>query len=475
MFSQKTKRSNRTQAKSIPSGRGRNPRQKGAGSPTQRRRTPKKNVSNRVGIASPARQMMHPMRISSRRQYDGSTCRIKGTDYLTNIYLSGVTFAGTVLYTAVVNPKTLGISRLATMSTLFERYKFKSLKFRYSPIAPTTSSGQLIGYVDYDTYDDPTGLSGIANIQRAAAHFGEKPTQVWEGGEKPVFWEIKDVDPMTDLYIDSDGSDPRWTNQGRFVLLAASTIPATTNCGNIYLDYDIEFYIPQLEQTSVLGHGCAWYGYATSTMSSTTIFGTTPVYREWNDLDFKLAASTNTVTLNAGCYLICYQVIGSAITAAAMTSALGTSVDQRISINTAATEMTGFFQVYCATPFTVVFTITATTVTSSQARIGVMPPNAITLSQRKLDRISRVLNSIGDLKDTIAKAQALTDEGKDLKHVRSESKQEKSAYDSDERFEMVPDNPVPTFATLPPLSRGQSQQVQNRISSGLDVKPVYGR
>jgi len=357
-----------------------------------------------IGVAAPAKQMMRPMTISSVRigrprgrptRIDGSSCRIKGTDFLTSVTIGGTSaVAGEVLTTSVVNPKRLGIARLATMATLFERYKFKSLKFRYAPACPTNTAGQLLGYVDYDTYDDPTGLTGVQNLQRAAAHYGEKPVEVW-GGTSPVFWEIKDIDPMTDLYVDSDETDPRWTNQGRFVLLAATAIANGTVCGNIYLDYDIEFYIPQVELTPTNGYAYRLVGGGS--LSSTDVFGTVPVAGSWNNLPVLHTASTMTFTIPAGSFSIWSYVAGTTVSAYTFTG--GTSVYEASIYNAAANVGMFVSQRYSAVPWTLTAACTAAAVAGSQIMISLLPSSAVTLSQRKLDRLAKTVDSFADLKE----------------------------------------------------------------------------
>lgn len=338
------------------------------------------------------------MNSSRRSKSDGSNCRIRGTDFLTAITIGGTSAAaGDVLVSQVVNPAQLGVSRLATMAKLYERYKFRSLKFRYAPVANAQVTGQLIGYVDYDTYDDPTGISGVQNLQRAAAHYGEKPVQVWQGSEKPVFWEIKDVDPMTDLYVDSDGSDPRWTNQGRFVLLAASAIASGTPCGNVYLDYDIEFFIPQLEETPSTGFASIWTG-ATS-MTAANPMGTAPTQKSWNNLPVTCASSV--FTLKQGTYVVTISLTGTAITAESLVPSSGiTAPGLDTGFKIPADAKSSLHTVQYVVPQgggTLTLTATATTITAASAVFCLIPSNAVTLTARKLANISRLLRLVGDV------------------------------------------------------------------------------
>lgn len=366
-----------------------------------------------VSVAYNASNFMKPM--SQRSSSDGHMCRFKGTDFLTAVTIGASNAAaGDVLYTTVVNPKTLGISRLATVAQLWERYKFKRLRFRYAPVCPSTTAGQLIGYVDYDTYDDPTGISGVQNLQRAAAHYGEKPVQVWQGEEKPVSWDIKDIDPLTDLYVDSDGTDPRWTNQGRFVLLAASAVAANTACGNIYLDYDIEFYIPQLEMTPSNGFGFSIVGGGS--FSTSAMLGSTPAGATWNNIPYSL--SGNVISLQAGSYLVWDLIQGTTIAAHGFTSTGTIGYGPLGVINAAANASTVFGLVYSSVPFTITLSSTAASVTAGRVYVGLLPTTALTLKQRRVDQISRMLKLCGEvesLKASIATAVEIESEGKEAK------------------------------------------------------------
>lgn len=377
-----------------------------------------------VGLAPFARQRMKPMTIRSR---DGSSCRIRGTDFFQAVTSGAANVAGDVLISAVVNPALLGVSRLATMSNLYERYKFRSLKFRYDPIANATVSGQLIGYVDYDTQDDPTGIVGVQNLQRAAAHYGEKPVQVWQGSEKPVFWEVKDVDPLTDLYVDADGTDPRWTNQGRFVLLAASALPAATALGNIYLDYDIEFYIPQLELTPITG--AAWYETFGGAGSSGNFLGDASTLKVWNNLPIKRAL--NVYSFPAGAYSIQRYVIGTGLAAPfSCTISSGVKVNDTLTINAATTQAveTGYF--WSSIPFTLTLTGTATTVTAGTIMFSLIPRDAVSLTDKKLDKLNRFLALSGGLQELKKLVEQRRTESADVKESKESGTRASSSVSS---------------------------------------------
>jgi len=117
------------------------PKRGGQNRPRRARAARGSGSRNSVALAPYASNPMRMPRVSTRSRQDGSCCRIKGTDFLTSVNISGTAAAaGDVLVSQVVNPKMLGVARLATMSQLYERYKFRSLKFRYSPVANATVS-----------------------------------------------------------------------------------------------------------------------------------------------------------------------------------------------------------------------------------------------------------------------------------------------------------------------------------------------
>lgn len=407
----------------------------------------RKTTTTKQILAPFAKNPMRPQRTKISR--DGSSCRIRGTDFLTAVTISGTAAtAGDVLISQIVNPAQLGVARLATMAKLYERYKFKSLKFRYSPVANATISGQVIGYVDYDTYDDPTGSSGTQNLQRAAAHYGEKPVQIWQGSEKPVFWEIKDVDPLTDLYIDSDGSDPRWTNQGRFILLAASAIAANTPCGNVYLDYDIEFYIPQIEVTPSVGYASKFTGSTSCTTSA--ILGTAIAGSTWNNLPLSAKPTGNTFTVHPGSYLITLEVHGTTISATRLAAASGVEVNSVADCLFSTSIGLAQLQLDTSTTSVVTLSASAAAISTSTLYVTLLNRNASTVNARKLALMERMYKS-------------LTTDTSTLRVSEFDSKEVKTKEDKEQ--ELGSKLLCSMVAEKPPLTRFVSNMSSSSTSS----------
>jgi hypothetical protein len=398
-----------------------------------------------VNLAQAAKGMARPMRWNTVKS--GFSTRMRGSDFLTAITIGGTAAAaGDVLYTSVVNPSALGVGRLNTLARLYERYKFHSLKFRYAPVANAQVTGQLIGYVDYDTMDDPSGTTGAQNLQRAGAAYGEKPVQVWQGSVDPVFWEIKDDKLMTDLYCESDGTDPRLTNQGRFVLLAASAIASGVPCGNIYLDYDIEFVVPQLDNSTQNGYGFKQSGGGT--LNAANPFGTVRAPESWSNL---LVTCTSTVmSLPAGSYSVSAKLVGTGITTFNLTSS-GTNV-VTISGGTYAVSSTngvGWIQCYSSVPFTLTPSVTATTVTESTWCVSLLPANAFSLSAKRMQTLARLRRQVDQLCSLV-----------EMKEEKAEASQSTSSATSSSM------QSVATQATSPPINLADILSGKTKVDEG---------
>jgi hypothetical protein len=147
-------------------------------------------------------------------------------------------------------------------------------------------------------------------------------------------FELRDVDPLTTLYTGPE-SDNHWTYQGRFVLLAATALGASLTLGGIYLDFDIEFYIPQLAPEA--GY-MAEFGAVTP--SSVAPFGTSQIPASWGNLPFKVNTAGDAIWVNAGYHTLSHWVSGSGITSGSDTFPMViTSGATKISGSTEATTL----------------------------------------------------------------------------------------------------------------------------------------
>lgn len=175
----------------------------------------------------------------------GNGVRLKGSDFVQTLTTgSTAPVAGSTLVDLLVAPGEFSNTRLAQFSALFERYRVRSWTFWYIPNVPSTVAGSMISYPDYDVADT---VSPTFGLNEALAHMGSQMFNVYS--ETPVRFDR--VDPYTDLFTDAEGTDIRLTYVGRLRYLAAAALTASTTYGNIYMEYDIDFYIPQLQSSII--------------------------------------------------------------------------------------------------------------------------------------------------------------------------------------------------------------------------------
>lgn len=204
-----------------------------------------KKRSSMVGLASRSEDIQVVLPEMVREYRDGHPIDVwVGTEYVSAIGSADVTgnLTGDVLLSFPINPTNFVRTRLAQISPLYQRYRFRRLIFHYQPVAPATTSGQLIGFGDYDI-ENPLTIDSPDNVNVAAAHLGQKITQVWEFCNFP----FGVVDSFTTLFTAlENASDDRLVYQGNYYLIAASDLAPALPLGNIYVSYEIEFSIPQL-------------------------------------------------------------------------------------------------------------------------------------------------------------------------------------------------------------------------------------
>lgn len=242
-----------------------NNRKKKNGKKRQKRNTKRKQRQQNLAGSSLARSTLNKsvginrkLNVTRRElqflpTYDpklGSGSRLVGSDYVGTLTTGLTPTPGTVLLDISVAPGEFDNTRIQQFAALFERYRVRKWTFWYIPSVPSTQAGQFLSYPDYDVSD---ALSPTLPLNEAMAHMGSQLFNVYS--ETPV--QFDRVDPFTDLFTDAEGTDPRLTYVGRLRYLACSNLAVNTTYGSIYMEYDIDFFIPQLQSgtlpTQVLG------------------------------------------------------------------------------------------------------------------------------------------------------------------------------------------------------------------------------
>jgi hypothetical protein len=183
--------------------------------------------------------------------------------------------AGTTLGTVDLNPMAPAWSgtQAQRFASLFERYRPRRLAGLVEPSCPATTAGQLIAFIDPDADDDFPFL-GRQAIQVASSHAGADVSQLWGMNVCGFGWDSR----TQDFYADPDGSDARLISPGTWRVIANTDLPSSTVIGSMYIVWDYEFLIPQLEEISS-GGSYAFLEILTG-LNSTLPLGTEP----WEDV-----------------------------------------------------------------------------------------------------------------------------------------------------------------------------------------------
>jgi hypothetical protein len=189
----------------------------------------------------------------------------------------------------------------------YEEYKFHSLKFDYSPAVSSSTVGTLMMAVDYDCLDSvPTSKIGFLQNHKSVRG------NVWS--PMTCICDKQTLASRPPLKVRSGSSavgDLRLSNLGNF--LTASNSVVIQSPGDLEITYVIEFFIPQYNISDEAFDASAKItGVGTSRNDplpkASVITGGIPLVM---NLD-------NVITFKeAGEYLLSFDVIGTAITAAA--------------------------------------------------------------------------------------------------------------------------------------------------------------
>jgi hypothetical protein len=163
---------------------------------------------------------------------------------------------------------------LSGLSVNFERYAFKSLKFKFVPSQASTTAGRFYAAVDYD-YDDPVAVSKAQLMGNRTAM--ELP--VWLEGELVCIpGELHRDVPVkyVNLAGRSNYIEPRTSFCG--FLMCAFDTPTANLLYDLWVEYVVELHLPVVEQSLVqaslpatayepvtdvasIGGGATKYGY----------------------------------------------------------------------------------------------------------------------------------------------------------------------------------------------------------------------
>lgn len=203
----------------------------------------------------------------------GFHTRVKGVQMLTPVSTGANGLVTTVGVgkrlpggTQVISPEALG-GRLEVLASQYEYHAFTHLKVYYKTVVDAATPGALLIYYRQDV-GVPTDEIGMTELEHASTHYGNVvQTPVWQDCEHT--FEIMD---MMNMYSDAT-DDAYMSAQGVLFVESASVLAANTTYGNLYIEYECEFYGAEAEYSI----GELWDGTAVFTCNAFSTVAGEPV------------------------------------------------------------------------------------------------------------------------------------------------------------------------------------------------------
>jgi hypothetical protein len=147
-----------------------------------------------------------------------------------------------VAHSYLINPKNDEIFPwLSTLAHCFETYEFRKLNFFYRPTCPTNYGGSVSMAIDWDWDDE---RDPVPNERRILMTYkGAVSGNVWDGLElrsAPLELKSNYRRLFTSIHQAADST------LGRLIVWTEGAIE-TKQVGDLWVDYDITFYTPQID------------------------------------------------------------------------------------------------------------------------------------------------------------------------------------------------------------------------------------
>jgi len=175
--------------------------------------------------------------------------RVRGQDWLGRIAASASEVPGFVYLEIYINPLEIAGTRLSLFAQLYDKFLFGLLKFHFVPAGSTQTRGTIIMAYDRDISDTtpPLGDNGVRQF-----------ISMMDAVSTPIWAPATAVCPLSHPAGDGlwtnpvAGGDDRLSYQGQLYVacMEPSSLTAGQSLGDIFMEYDVEFYDPQLDATS---------------------------------------------------------------------------------------------------------------------------------------------------------------------------------------------------------------------------------
>jgi len=212
----------------------------------QRSKTPHVRTTV-VGTGVIAENPMYvPYRI--KQSSDGKSAVISTRDYVGTITIPANAVVGQCILSLPLSPLNFAATRLSIQAGLWEKFQLSNWDFECITTQGTTTSGQVLAFVDPDISD--LWVEGeVYNLNRGAVQWRSQPFNLWEN---TLVRSNPDASKGQWFYCNiSTSTAERWAYPGQFVVLyagGATTLPLTTH--NIYMRVRLNFANPELDNST---------------------------------------------------------------------------------------------------------------------------------------------------------------------------------------------------------------------------------
>lgn len=173
--------------------------------------------------------------------------RVKGQDWLGRITASLSEVPGYVYLEIYINPLEIAGTRLSLFAQLYDKYRFGMLKFHFVPAGSTQTRGAVLLAYDRDI-SDATPPPNDNGVRQFMAMMDSVSSPIWA----PCTAVCPLSHPEEGLWCNPvAGGDDRLSYQGQLYIacMEPSSLAAGQSIGDLFMEYDVEFFDPQLDQT----------------------------------------------------------------------------------------------------------------------------------------------------------------------------------------------------------------------------------
>jgi hypothetical protein len=165
--------------------------------------------------------------------------RVSNRELLTGAVVANESWAISQTYS--LNPGLPGsFPWLSALAGKYEQYRFHKLRFIYVPSCSTSTTGDIILMADYNA-QDPLPTTEV----QAVNHPGTMVGSVWD--QHAFSCSVRDMHslgPRKFVRSTAMAGDIKTFDVGNFILSSANG--TGTSVGKLFVEYDVEFFIPQL-------------------------------------------------------------------------------------------------------------------------------------------------------------------------------------------------------------------------------------